>query len=105
MAPDVLDRAEAGEPVDLGAAQRAALDVVDAVITQPGGLTADQVARARTGWTTAQLVELVLDVVRNSGQKIAVALGADDPHVASGTELFTVGADGVVTFLGEAPVP
>ena len=40
-----------------------------------------------------------MDVMRNSGQKMAVALAADDPHVASGVERFVIGADGSVEYL------
>jgi hypothetical protein len=53
------------------------------------------------GWfTPAQVVELVMDVMRNSGQKIAVALAADDPHVASGIERFEITPTGEVEYQG-----
>ena len=41
--------------------------------------------------------EVVLDVIRNATNKIAVALGADDPEVTEGVQLFTTDADGVLT--------
>jgi hypothetical protein len=40
----------------------------------------------------------VLDVMRNGANKIAVALGADDPHVEEGIEVYEVDADGVAHY-------
>ncbi len=40
---------------------------------------------------------MVLDVVRNAANKIAVAVGADVPEVTDGTQLFVTDADGVIT--------
>ena len=48
-------------------------------------------------------VELVFDVVRNAANRIAVALGADEAHVADGVEYFAVEADGALTY--GLPVP
>ena len=42
----------------------------------------------------AEVVEVVLDVVRNAANKIAVALGADAATVTEGVELFRTDADG-----------
>ena len=69
-------------------------------ITEPTAIDSSLAATLRALYTNDQIVELVLDVVRNSSQKIAVALGADDPHVATGTELFDLAPDGTVVFLG-----
>ncbi len=95
----LLDATERYEASDLPEAQKVALRLTDAMITQPtsiDGVLTDQVHR----WhTPRQVVELVMDVMRNSGQKIAVALAADDPHVASGVERFVIGAGGDVEYL------
>jgi hypothetical protein len=48
-------------------------------------------------------VELVLDVARNAQNKIAVALGADDPNVESGVEIYDVNPDGTLTYGLAAP--
>ncbi len=95
-----FDRTEYYESSDLPEPQKVALRMTDALITQPTALDASLAATLRAFYTDDQIVELVLDVVRNSSQKIAVALGADDPHVATGTELFDLAPDGTVVFLG-----
>jgi hypothetical protein len=41
-----------------------------------------------------------MDVMRNSCQKVAVALAVDDPHVSSGIELYEVTEEGDVEYLG-----
>ena len=95
----LFDTTERYEASDLPEAQKVALRLTDAMITQPTSIDrvlADQVHR---WYTPRQVVELVMDVMRNSGQKIAVALAADDPHVASGVERFVIGAGGSVEYL------
>jgi hypothetical protein len=57
---------------------------------RPDGLAADHYGH----WSPAELVELVLDVVRNAANKIAVAFGADDPHVTEGLEYYDTDAGG-----------
>ncbi len=95
-----FDRSEDYESSDLGEPERVALRLTDALVTDPTAVDASLAAALRAFYTEDQIVELVLDVVRNSSQKIAVALGADDPHVTSGTELFDLAPDGTVVFLG-----
>ena len=36
----------------------------------------------------------MLDVMRNSANKVAVAFGADAPNVESGLQLYDIGPDG-----------
>ena len=60
-------------------------------------------AQVHQYFTPAQIVEILLDVMRNSCQKVAVALAVDDPHVTSGVELYALTDEGDVEFLG-APV-
>ncbi len=95
----LFDATERYEASDLPEARKVALRLTDAMITQPTSIDrvlADQVL----GWyTPLQVVELVMDVMRNSGQKIAVALAADDPHVTAGVERFVIGAGGDVEYL------
>jgi alkylhydroperoxidase family enzyme len=95
-----FDRTEHYESSDLHESQKVALRLTDAFITEPTAIDSSLAAALSALYSKDQVVELVLDVVRNSSQKIAVALGADDPHVATGTELFDLAPDGAVVFLG-----
>ena len=73
---------------------KAALGLTDALILTPYDVPAEVVAAARSHLTDEQIVEVVLDVMRNAANKIAVALGADAATVTEGVELFTTDADG-----------
>jgi alkylhydroperoxidase family enzyme len=95
-----FDRTEHYESSDLRQSQKVALRLTDALITEPAAIDASLASSLRAFYSEEQILELVLDVVRNSSQKIAVALAADDPHVAAGTELFDLAPDGTVVFLG-----
>ena len=68
------------------------------MIWTPSTIRASDLAEVRAHLTPAQAVEVVLDVTRNAANKIAVALGADDPVVQSGVELFETDADGNLSF-------
>jgi alkylhydroperoxidase family enzyme len=81
---------------DLTAQAKAALALVDAMIWTPDALPDDVVAAVRAQLSPAQAVEVVLDVVRNAANKIAVALDADEPEITEGVQLFRTDADGVV---------
>lgn len=82
---------------DLTPAQQAALALTDAIIWTPAHLRAQDLASVREHLAPAQAVEVVLDVMRNSANKIAVALGADAPEV-EGVQLFEVDAQGDLRF-------
>jgi len=82
---------------DLPQATKAALALVDAIIWTPDALPDDVVDQVRAQLSPAQAVEVVLDVVRNAANKIAVALGADAPEVTEGVQLFRTDADGTLT--------
>jgi alkylhydroperoxidase family enzyme len=73
---------------DLPERIKAALALTDSMIWAPGDLP-DLAAL-----TEAEVVEVVLDVMRNAANKIAVALGADAATVTDGVELFRTDADG-----------
>lgn len=97
-------RAETFEAVDhyrrsdLPAASQAALALTDAMIWTPSRLRDADVEAVRAHLTPAQAVEVALDVTRNAANKIAVALAADAPVVATGVELFETDADGNLVF-------
>jgi alkylhydroperoxidase family enzyme len=77
--------------------QKAALALTDAMIWTPWNVA--EAASALTGQaSTEQCGELVLDITRNALNKIAVALGADEAHVAEGIEIYDVDAEGNVVY-------
>jgi alkylhydroperoxidase family enzyme len=76
--------------------QRAALELADAVIWQPGTIDDALAARLRTHLTDAEIVEIVLDLVRNAANKFAVSLGGDEAVVTEGVEYYDVDATGEV---------
>jgi alkylhydroperoxidase family enzyme len=82
---------------DLSPLAKAALALVDAMIWTPTAIPEDVVTAVRTHLSDEEAIEVVLDVVRNSANKIAVALGADAPEVTEGVQLFVTDADGVLT--------
>ncbi len=84
---------------DLPDRTKAALALVDAIIWTPHDLDPEVLAQVREHLTPAESVEVVLDVVRNAANKIAVALGADAPEVTEGVQLFVTDPDGVLTTL------
>ena len=94
---DTFEAVDRYETSDLSAATKAALALTDAMIWTPTALPAEVVDEVRAQLSPAQAVEVVLDVVRNGANKIAVALGADAPEITEGVQLFRTDADGVIT--------
>jgi len=88
---------------DLTAAQKAALALTDALIWTPDDIPEATLTAVRSHFTPAQAVELVLDVMRNAGNKIAVALAADAPNVTDGVEIYDIEPDGTLTYGLSAP--
>jgi alkylhydroperoxidase family enzyme len=95
----LLDTTERYEESDLPEPQKVALRLTDAIITEPASVDAPLADQVHRSFAPVQVVELVMDVMRNSGQKIAVALAADDPHVESGVERFEITGRGDVEYL------
>lgn len=85
---------------DLDPSTKAALGLTDALVLTPYEVPAEIVSAARAELNDAQAVEVVLDVMRNAANKIAVALGADAATVTEGVELFTTDADGNLSVVG-----
>jgi len=96
----MFDKIDHYESSDLVEAHKVALRLTDAIITQPTEIDPSLVAQVHQYFTPPQVTEIVLDVMRNSCQKVAVALAVDDPHVTSGVELYALTPDGDVAFLG-----
>jgi alkylhydroperoxidase family enzyme len=97
---DLFDKIDHYQNSDLVESHKVALRLIDAIITQPGEIDPALVAQVHQYYSPAQIVEMVLDVMRNSAQKVAVALAVDDPHVTGGVELYALTDDGDVEYLG-----
>ena len=84
------DLFEDRDPSGISDVQALALQVVDAFVWQPiqwpPGL-GEQVVDALG---PAAATELILDIVRNAANKIAVAFDADDPQVETGVEYYDI---------------
>ncbi|HVT63619.1 MAG TPA: carboxymuconolactone decarboxylase family protein [Mycobacteriales bacterium] len=91
---DVYDKIDRFAASDLDDRQKTALQITEAIIIRPDSLDVPVVRRAREHFTDGQLVELVLDVMRNSANKVAVAFGADAPNVSEGLQAYDIGPDG-----------
>jgi alkylhydroperoxidase family enzyme len=76
--------------------QRTALALADAIIWQPTAIDDGIVARVHRDLSDAEIVEIVLDLVRNATNKIAVSLGGDEAVVTDGVEYYDVDATGDV---------
>lgn len=76
--------------------QRSALALADAVIWQPSAIDDALVARVRAELSNAEIVEIVLDLVRNATNKIAVALAGDEALVTDGVEYYDIDITGDV---------
>jgi alkylhydroperoxidase family enzyme len=92
------------ETTDLSERHKVALRLTDAVITQPTEITPELVTQVRRYFEPAEVVEIVFDISRNSAQKVAVALAADQAHVTEGVEYYDLDDDGEVLFGQAAPV-
>jgi alkylhydroperoxidase family enzyme len=86
----------ASRHTDLAPNHAAAVRFVDAVVTQPTGLDAELVASLHAHFSPAELHEMLHDVVRNSTNKFAVAVGGDEAVVSEGIEFYDLDADGDV---------
>jgi hypothetical protein len=79
-----------GDPSGISDVQALALQVVDAFVWQPiqwpPGLGERIVEAVGAGAAT----ELILDIVRNAANKIAVVFEVDDPQVESGVEYYDI---------------
>jgi len=82
---------------------KAALALTDAMIWHPAHLDEAMLDEVRAHFGPAEAVEIVLDVMRNAGNKIAVALAADGAHVSEGIEVYDVDPEGTVHYGLTAP--
>lgn len=80
------------------APHRVAVGLTDAMIWRPSRLSPSLVRDVRAEFTDIEVVELVLDVMRNAANKMAVALAADQPHVNDGVAVYEIDADGTAHY-------
>ena len=85
-----LDAVDDDEHSGLTEQQKVALRFTDAFIWQPMALDAGLASETRRVFAADQATELVLDVMRNSANKIAVAFAADAAHVDEGVEYYDI---------------
>jgi hypothetical protein len=85
-----LDAVDDHEHSGLTEQQKVALRFTDAFIWQPMTLDAGLASETRRVFAPDQATELVLDVMRNSANKIAVAFAADAAHVDEGVEYYDI---------------
>lgn len=83
---------------DLPDAVKAALALTDAFIWTPGQIGDEEVANLRKHFSTAQQVELLLDIARNASNKFAVSLAADAANISEGYEVYDVKPDGSIEY-------
>jgi len=89
---DDIDRFQDSE--SLSDSHKAALRYADALIWSPAHIDPAVAADVLRHFSPVQARELILDVMRNASNKIAVALKADAPRVEQGTALYYIDADG-----------
>ena len=68
------------------------------MIWQPAAYPAELAEQVRAEFTPIEAVEIVLDVMRNAANKIAVAFRADGAHVTEGVEYYDVDDDGQLVY-------
>lgn len=83
---------------DLSPRHKAALALTDALVWQPGHLDPLVVTDVRAHFSPAEAVEMVIDMMRNACNKIAVSTGTDGANVTDGIEVYDVNPDGSVDF-------
>jgi hypothetical protein len=82
-----IDRYETSALADR---HKIALRVVDAMLWQPLLYPPGLAAEVRAAFDAARTTELLFDIARNAANKIAVAFGADAPHVVDGIEYYDI---------------
>jgi alkylhydroperoxidase family enzyme len=83
-----FDQIDWYESSDLSERHKVALRLTDAIIWQPAAYPPELPSQVRATFAPEEALEITFDVSRNAANKIAVALGADQPAVADGIEYF-----------------
>jgi alkylhydroperoxidase family enzyme len=77
---------------------KVALRLVDAFLWQPLAYPPDLAEQVAGAFSRAETEEIVLDIVRNAANKIAVLFGADAPHVSEGVEFYEIDSTGDLVY-------
>lgn len=93
-----FDQIDDFEHSSLDERHKVVLRLVDAMVWSPAAWPAGLAADLHAHWSPSELAEIVLDVVRNAANKIAVAFGADDPHVPEGLEYYDTDETGELVY-------
>ncbi|HEX4428764.1 MAG TPA: hypothetical protein VHZ96_05800 [Frankiaceae bacterium] len=99
-----FDKIDFYETSDLDERSKVALRLTDAILWQPAAYPDGLVEQVRATFSPEETIEMVLDLVRNAANKVAVALQADQPVVAVGVEYFKLASDGTLSYGLPAPV-
>jgi alkylhydroperoxidase family enzyme len=99
-----FDKVDFYESSDLDERHKVALRLTDALLWRPADYPDGLVTQVRETFRPAETIEIVLDVVRNAANKVAVALQADQAVVASGVEYFSITADGTLAYGLQGPI-
>ena len=78
------------DPSGISDTQALALQVVDVFVWQPTQWPTGLGEHVVSALGTAAATELILDLVRNAANKIAVAFDADGPQVETGVEYYDI---------------
>ena len=84
------DLFDESDPSDISDAQALTLEVVDAFVWQPTQWPPGLGERIVEALGPAAATELILDIIRNGANKIAVAFNVDDPQVETGVEYYDI---------------
>ncbi len=98
-----FDQIDFYEESDLADRYKVALRLVDALLWQPAAIPDAVIEDVRATFSPEETLEIVLDVVRNAANKVAVALQADQPVVNAGVEYFDIAADGSLAYGMQPP--
>jgi alkylhydroperoxidase family enzyme len=97
-----FDQIDWFESSALSERHKVALRLTDAIIWQPAAYPVELPSQVRSTFSPEEALEIIFDVSRNAANKIAVALGADQPDVADGIEYFDTDDQGRL-ILGVSP--
>ena len=100
---EMFDAVENYDAHDFSDAQKAALAFADGFLASPARFESAAASTLRKNFDPAACVELVLDMMRNATNKLAVALGGDAPRVETGYEVYDVKANGEIEYGLTAP--
>ena len=85
---DLFDRIDDYESSSMTERQKVALRLTDAVLTRPGDFLPELASEVHEHFAAAEILEIILDVARNSRNKVAVANATDGDGVGDGLTIY-----------------